>query len=283
MLKSTIRKVLRGLPDPLKDAVRAVVRHRKRRALRGLVGRVEPWAGGFGRKSILEVGSDASGVFLQALARANEGGLTVGINPEFESRSFASTCRREAVDVRNMPYPDGTFDVAVSIGTFEHIHDLDVALDELHRVLRPGGTLVSIVGPIWSAVCGHHLWLVHDGKEFNYWNTLLPPYAHLLMDEDELRSWCVGNQGTRDAAEAITEFVFRSEEQNRLFFDDYVAFVELGPFTPLVLKGGDNPALSRLYDTPQLPVAIDELRRRDPGRYLHYGYVNIEMVLRRAS
>jgi len=40
-----------------------------------------------------------------------------------------------------LPYPDAAFDAVLSCGVLEHVLDPDASLDELARVLKPGGTL----------------------------------------------------------------------------------------------------------------------------------------------
>ena len=45
-----------------------------------------------------------------------------------------------------LPYPDGYFDRSVAIHVFEHLHNLPRAVDELARVMKPGG-IVSMVIP----------------------------------------------------------------------------------------------------------------------------------------
>jgi ubiquinone/menaquinone biosynthesis C-methylase UbiE len=40
-----------------------------------------------------------------------------------------------------LPFETDSFDSALSCGVLEHVGDPDGSLDELHRVLRPGGTL----------------------------------------------------------------------------------------------------------------------------------------------
>jgi arsenite methyltransferase len=45
-------------------------------------------------------------------------------------------------DAAQLPFPDNSFDVAVSTQVYEYLPDVPAALRELHRVLRPGGRAV---------------------------------------------------------------------------------------------------------------------------------------------
>lgn len=51
----------------------------------------------------------------------------------------AADCQRE------LPYEDGYFDRVLAIHVLEHLPDLPGALDEVHRVLRPGGRLAVAI------------------------------------------------------------------------------------------------------------------------------------------
>ena len=43
-------------------------------------------------------------------------------------------------DSRTLPFPDDTFDAVLSMGVLEHVEDPGASLDEIRRVLVPGGT-----------------------------------------------------------------------------------------------------------------------------------------------
>jgi SAM-dependent methyltransferase len=47
----------------------------------------------------------------------------------------------ETSDPRRLPYDDGAFAAVLSCGVLEHVEDPGASLDELRRVLKPGGTL----------------------------------------------------------------------------------------------------------------------------------------------
>jgi ubiquinone/menaquinone biosynthesis C-methylase UbiE len=49
--------------------------------------------------------------------------------------------RRSGLDGQSLPFPDDRFDAALSTWTMCTIPDIDAALRELRRVLKPGGTL----------------------------------------------------------------------------------------------------------------------------------------------
>jgi len=48
-------------------------------------------------------------------------------------------------DATELPFPDASFDLVYSHGVIHHIRDTERAIDEFHRVLRPGGTAIVML------------------------------------------------------------------------------------------------------------------------------------------
>ncbi len=57
-------------------------------------------------------------------------------------------------DATRLPLGDSEFDVAVATQVYEYVSDLEAALTELHRVLRPGGRAL-IVDTDWDSIVWH--------------------------------------------------------------------------------------------------------------------------------
>lgn len=48
----------------------------------------------------------------------------------------------QVADAQSLPFPDNTFDCVCSMGVLHHVPDTQKALDEIFRVLKPGGRLI---------------------------------------------------------------------------------------------------------------------------------------------
>lgn len=67
--------------------------------------------------------------------------ITGDLNPS--NYSFAKNCK--LVDVTNMPFPNGYFDIILSNHVMEHIPDENKFLEEMDRVLKSSGTIILTV------------------------------------------------------------------------------------------------------------------------------------------
>ncbi len=76
-------------------------------------------------------------------------------------------------DVTALPYEDGSFDIALATQVYEYVEQVDQALKELARVVKPGGR-VLIVDTDWESA----VWASHDDdrmrKVIDTWNTHIP-------------------------------------------------------------------------------------------------------------
>jgi ubiquinone/menaquinone biosynthesis C-methylase UbiE len=102
-----------------------------------------------GEARMLEVGC-GRGIALPALDRLCTPRQLAGLDIDEELlREAADHLREQGTeaelhhgDVRRMPFADETFDVIIDFGTLYHIASSQTALDEIARVLAPGGTFV---------------------------------------------------------------------------------------------------------------------------------------------
>ena len=101
------------------------------------------WSG----KRILEVGC-GQGADLARFAMAGADTFGVDLTPKHceISRQFATTMGASARITRGsaieLPYESNTFDLVYSFGVLLLVQDLDRAVAEIHRVLKPGGTVL---------------------------------------------------------------------------------------------------------------------------------------------
>ena len=100
-------------------------------------------------KRVLEIGT---GIGTDARRIVERGALYTGINIDQASVDMTASALKlyrlpgtvEKRDATALPYPDGCFDVVYSFGALPCIPDLERAMTEIHRVLRPGGELLVL-------------------------------------------------------------------------------------------------------------------------------------------
>ncbi len=132
---------------------------------------LEPYIRDFARfergrgKRVLEVGVGAGTDFVNWV---RAGAVATGV--DLTSQGVALTKERLALegleatvlqaDAERLPFEDGSFDIVYSYGVLHHSPDTPRAIEEVRRVLRPGGTALIMVYHLWSWVA-LTLWAVH--------------------------------------------------------------------------------------------------------------------------
>ncbi len=101
-----------------------------RRALPALAGR-----------RVLDLGA-GKGRFARHLDQA--GARVVALDASESMLSAASGLDRVQAAADRLPFADAVFDAVIAVEMIEHLARIQPTLDEIHRVLRPGGTVVLI-------------------------------------------------------------------------------------------------------------------------------------------
>jgi ubiquinone/menaquinone biosynthesis C-methylase UbiE len=106
---------------------------------------IEKIAGPLEGKRIIDCGCGA-GEYVRALSRL--GGHAYGFEYQTEkllaNDSGSADDRLAGGDIQNIPFPDASFDLAIVNEVLEHVPDDLAGLREVHRILKPTGTLVVL-------------------------------------------------------------------------------------------------------------------------------------------
>lgn len=97
-------------------------------------------------KEVLDLGC-AGGFMAEAIAQ--RGAKVTAIDPAQKAIEIARIhAEREQLSIKydvgvgeNLPYADQTFDIVVCVDVLEHVSDLNQVINEITRVLKPGGYL----------------------------------------------------------------------------------------------------------------------------------------------
>ncbi len=104
----------------------------------------------FRGKQLLEIGCGL-GTDLVQFARAGAMVTGVDLTPasiDLVRRRFALEglpVNAQVADAESLPFPDASFDVVYSFGVLHHTPDTQKAINEVHRVLKPGGRIVIML------------------------------------------------------------------------------------------------------------------------------------------
>jgi ubiquinone/menaquinone biosynthesis C-methylase UbiE len=130
-------------------------------------------------KRILDMAAGCGSFVLQGLLNGYD---VYGVEPEawkqklidlkFSENNYPKEWRERILSAigEDLPFPDGYFDVFDSWQTIEHVQDEQKCIQELHRVLKPGGMGI-LRGPDY--IC------FHEGHYRMLWFPLLNPKSKL--------------------------------------------------------------------------------------------------------
>jgi ubiquinone/menaquinone biosynthesis C-methylase UbiE len=100
---------------------------------------VERWGRG---RDVLEVGC-GTGLLLRRIAGFARSARGVDLSPGMLERARARGLDVLEASATALPFPDASFDVACSFKVLAHVREIERALAEMTRVVRPGGHVIA--------------------------------------------------------------------------------------------------------------------------------------------
>ena len=126
-------------------------------------------------KRVLEIGCGRGGFSCwiasqptapRELVAADFSSVAVAKGKAFADRQGLGNITWIEADIQKIPFPNASFDTVFSCETVEHVPDPQLALRELARVLKPGGTLF-LTTPNYLGTMGlYRLYLRLTGRRF---------------------------------------------------------------------------------------------------------------------
>ena len=131
-------------------------------------------------EQVLDIGSGPGFLAAEMAEEVGAGGHVHGIDP---SDSMLAIARRGETpveygrgDALALPFEDERFDVAVSTQVYEYVENIEGALAEARRVLRPGGRLL-VLDTDWDSIVWHSRDRDRTERVLAAWNEhLADPY-----------------------------------------------------------------------------------------------------------
>lgn len=129
----------------LDDCKKRVITESNREIPKGVLNYLEGTGWEIKGRKIIDIGSGQGGTVLESLIR---GADAIGIEPGDEFAKLSEMRLKDAGFDKNrifkcggekLPFDNDTFDYAISLQVLEHVKDPKKIIEEIYRVLKPGG------------------------------------------------------------------------------------------------------------------------------------------------
>jgi SAM-dependent methyltransferase len=102
----------------------------------------------WGPRRVLEVGGGPGELSERMQAELGASVSFLDLSPRMVELARARGVDAQVGDVQDLLFDDGVFDTVIAAWMLYHVPDLDRALGEIARVLRPGGALVAVTNSV---------------------------------------------------------------------------------------------------------------------------------------
>lgn len=179
----------------------------------------------FSGKSVLEIGCGAG---IDALEFARHGARVTAMDFTDNAVKLTQNLAQEAGfaisasvgDAKNLKFADDSFDCVYSYGVLHHIPDINRALSEIRRVLKPGGQLMAMVYHKDSLLYAYSIIYLHGIKE------------RMLLDKTCSEEDLVARYSERNEGCPYTRVYTREEAREQ--FGRYFDSIEARVYYPVI-------------------------------------------------
>lgn len=136
-------------------------------------------------QNCLDVGS-ASGFMVSEISKDHPGKIFFGIDVYDKAIKFAKkrypNIKFQVATAEKLPFKNGSFDLILCFETIEHIENPQIALEEMKRVLKKGGT--AIVTMDSGSILFRVVWWVWEKTKGRVWQGAhLHPFHHKQLQK----------------------------------------------------------------------------------------------------
>lgn len=165
----------------------------------------------------------------------------------------------KTLDATQLPFPEESFDVIVSRASLEHVIPIEGALDEMRRIVRPGGFMHHSIDPFyWLRGC--HAEAMVD-----------IPWAHARLSGEEYQRFVHAYEGPDKAASRSGQIA----ELNQFTLERWREVVDDGNFE--ILEWEENPSAYAEEILGEFPEVLDTLLPGVGERDVICGQINTVM------
>lgn len=145
----------------------------------------------------------------------------IGLYDECGVNFDPGRCQFIKMNAENLLFRDSLFDFVISINAFEHISDPQKALEEVHRVLKPGCYAFIQFDPVYYCDTGGHM--------FDF---VSEPWGHLLHPEPEYVEML---EKAKAPKEIISDFKYGINKKPKKYFTDlFSGAIQKGMFKKII-------------------------------------------------
>ena len=108
-------------------------------------------------------------------------------NAAFDARAKSAGVRFITGNAEAMPVESASMDLVYSFAAFEHFERPDRVIEESYRVLKKGGHLFLLFGPVYTSPYGRHAY-----------RQIPVPYCHYLFSEEDLHRYAASHALAHD-------------------------------------------------------------------------------------